>query len=138
MELHYDDLRRLRVGRRKPRDSAKGVLPPYKHLANPNKVFTKQQIMDEIWGMDTESDPHTLDRAHQPPRERSGKHAVRDRHYPGPVLRRSSAMHKQRRFRNNAKVSYILAAIIADIVTVSMVLTYASSICCAAACRLAR
>jgi len=33
-------------------------------------------------------------------------------------------MHKQRCFRNNAKVSYILAAIIAGIVTVSMVLTY--------------
>ncbi|MCE5188729.1 MAG: response regulator transcription factor [Eubacteriales bacterium] len=33
----------------------------YKLLSNPNRVFTKQQIMDEIWGMDTESDPHTLD-----------------------------------------------------------------------------
>ena len=33
----------------------------FKLFSNPNKVFTKQQIMDEIWGMDTESDPHTLD-----------------------------------------------------------------------------
>jgi two-component system, OmpR family, response regulator len=33
----------------------------YKLLSNPNKIFTKQQLMDEIWGMDTESDPHTLD-----------------------------------------------------------------------------
>ena len=33
----------------------------YKLLSNPNKAFTKQQLMDEIWGMDTESDPHTLD-----------------------------------------------------------------------------
>ena len=33
----------------------------YKLLSNPGKVFTKQQLMDEIWGMDTESDPHTLD-----------------------------------------------------------------------------
>lgn len=33
----------------------------YKLLSNPNKVYTKQQLMDEIWGMDTESNPHTLD-----------------------------------------------------------------------------
>ena len=33
----------------------------YKLLSNANRVFTKQQIMDEIWGMVTESDPHTLD-----------------------------------------------------------------------------
>lgn len=33
----------------------------YKLLSYPNKVFTKQQLMDEIWGMDTESDPHTID-----------------------------------------------------------------------------
>lgn len=33
----------------------------YKLLSNPNKVYTKQQLMDEIWGMGTESNPHTLD-----------------------------------------------------------------------------
>jgi len=60
MELHYDDLA-VCV------DGESHVIPQkefyilYKLLANPNKVFTKQQIMDEIWGMDTESDPHTLD-----------------------------------------------------------------------------
>lgn len=32
----------------------------YKLLSYPNKIFTKQQLMDEIWGMDTESDEHTV------------------------------------------------------------------------------
>lgn len=60
MELHYDNLTVTLDGR-------SFVIPQkefyilYKLLASPNKVFTKQQIMDEIWGMDTESDPHTLD-----------------------------------------------------------------------------
>lgn len=59
-ELRYDDLTVCIAG-----DCS--VLPQkefyilYKLLSNPNRVFTKQQIMDEIWGMDTESDPHTLD-----------------------------------------------------------------------------
>ncbi len=60
VELHYDNLA-VSV------DGNSFVIPQkefyilYKLLASPNKVFTKQQIMDEIWGMDTESDPHTLD-----------------------------------------------------------------------------
>ncbi len=59
-ELRYDDLTVCI-------DGECSVLPQkefyilYKLLSNPNRVFTKQQIMDEIWGMDTESDPHTLD-----------------------------------------------------------------------------
>ncbi len=32
----------------------------YKLLSYPNVVFTKQQIMDEIWGYDTESDYSTI------------------------------------------------------------------------------
>lgn len=32
----------------------------YKLLSYPNKTFTKQQLMDEIWGMDSESDEHTI------------------------------------------------------------------------------
>ncbi|MDQ0090466.1 DNA-binding response OmpR family regulator [Paenibacillus anaericanus] len=32
----------------------------YKLLSYPNKTFTKQQLMDEIWGMDSESDEHTV------------------------------------------------------------------------------
>ena len=59
-ELRYDDLTACI-------DGDCSVLPQkefyilYKLLSNPNRVFTKQQIMDEIWGMDTESDLHTLD-----------------------------------------------------------------------------
>lgn len=32
----------------------------YKLISYPNKIFTKQQLMDEIWGMETESDEHTI------------------------------------------------------------------------------
>lgn len=60
MELCYDDLTVCLNGESM-------IIPQkefyilYKLLSNPDKVFTKQQLMDEIWGMDTESDPHTLD-----------------------------------------------------------------------------
>ena len=60
MELCYDDLTVTRNGN--------SIVVPqkefyilFKLLSNLNKAFTKQQLMDEIWGMDTESDPHTLD-----------------------------------------------------------------------------
>lgn len=33
----------------------------YKLLSYPNKIFTRQQLMDEIWGMDTESESRTVD-----------------------------------------------------------------------------
>ena len=33
----------------------------YKMAAYPGKIFTRQQLMDEIWGYDTESDSHTID-----------------------------------------------------------------------------
>lgn len=33
----------------------------YKMAAYPGKIFTRQQLMDEIWGYDSESDPHTVD-----------------------------------------------------------------------------
>ena len=32
----------------------------YKLLSSPGKIFTKQQLMDEIWGMDSESDDRTI------------------------------------------------------------------------------
>ncbi|MCD8055629.1 MAG: response regulator transcription factor [Clostridiales bacterium] len=32
----------------------------YKLLSYPNKIFTRQQLMDEIWGMYTESDERTI------------------------------------------------------------------------------
>lgn len=33
----------------------------YKLVASPNRIFTRRQIMDEIWGMSSETDTHTLD-----------------------------------------------------------------------------
>ncbi len=33
----------------------------FKLASSPNRIFTRKQIMDEIWGVDTESDGHTLD-----------------------------------------------------------------------------
>ena len=32
----------------------------YKMAAAPGRIFTRQQIMDDIWGLDTETDPHTV------------------------------------------------------------------------------
>lgn len=33
----------------------------YKLLSYPNRIFTRQQLMDEIWGMDSETDERTVD-----------------------------------------------------------------------------
>ena len=33
----------------------------YKMASFPGKIFTRQQLMDEIWGYDTDSDTHTVD-----------------------------------------------------------------------------
>ena len=33
----------------------------YKMAAYPGRIFTRQQLMDEIWGYDSESDTHTVD-----------------------------------------------------------------------------
>lgn len=33
----------------------------FKLASSPNRIFTRHQIMDEIWGMDSETDTHTLD-----------------------------------------------------------------------------
>lgn len=33
----------------------------YKLASFPGKIFTRQQIMDDVWGYDIETDPHTLD-----------------------------------------------------------------------------
>jgi DNA-binding response OmpR family regulator len=32
----------------------------YKLMSYPNIIFTRMQLMDEIWGLDTETDEHTL------------------------------------------------------------------------------
>jgi len=33
----------------------------FKLLSNPNKIFTRMQLMDEFWGLDVESDERTID-----------------------------------------------------------------------------
>lgn len=33
----------------------------YKLASYPGRIFTRQQLMDDIWGYDTESDSHTVD-----------------------------------------------------------------------------
>ena len=33
----------------------------YKMVSFPGRIFTRQQLMDEIWAYDSESDPHTVD-----------------------------------------------------------------------------
>lgn len=33
----------------------------FKLLSNPNKIFTRQELMDEIWGMESEVDDRTID-----------------------------------------------------------------------------
>ena len=33
----------------------------YKLLSYPNKIFSRQQLMDEIWGVDSQSDERTVD-----------------------------------------------------------------------------
>ena len=29
--------------------------------ASPGRTFTKQQLMDDVWGVETEADPHTIE-----------------------------------------------------------------------------
>lgn len=60
MELDYDALT-IRVHGESIVIPQKEFYLLYKLLSNPDRVFTKQQLMDEIWGMDTESSTHTLD-----------------------------------------------------------------------------
>ena len=33
----------------------------YKLAASPGRTFTKQQLMDDVWGVETEADPHTIE-----------------------------------------------------------------------------
>ncbi len=48
-------------------DGESSVLPQkefmllYKMASYPGRIFTRQQLMDEIWGYDSESDTHTVD-----------------------------------------------------------------------------
>ena len=48
-------------------DGQSAVLPQkefmllYKMASFPGRIFTRQQLMDDIWGYDSDTDPHTVD-----------------------------------------------------------------------------
>ena len=58
--LVYDTLSVVREDIETPLPQ-KEFLLLYKMAAAPGRIFTRQQIMDDIWGLDTETDPHTVD-----------------------------------------------------------------------------
>lgn len=59
-ELDYDELsvREDREGHILPQ---KEFMLLFKLLSYPNKIFTRRQLIDEIWGLDSESDERTVD-----------------------------------------------------------------------------
>jgi len=59
-ELHYDSLS-VKRGEEKLQLTKKEFLLLFKLLSYPGRIFTRQQLMDEIWGMDAESDERTVD-----------------------------------------------------------------------------
>ena len=58
--LIYDTLTVVRDGEETTLPQ-KEFLLLYKMAAAPGRIFTRQQIMDDIWGLDSETDPHTVD-----------------------------------------------------------------------------
>ena len=59
VNLNYDTVTVIRENERVVLP-LKEFLLLYKLLSYPDKVFTRLQLMDEIWGMDTASDEHTV------------------------------------------------------------------------------
>ena len=58
--LSYDEYT-LKKGKNEYQLPQKEFQLLYKLLSIPNKIFTRQDLMDEIWGYDTESDERTVD-----------------------------------------------------------------------------
>lgn len=58
--LDYEALT-LSVGDQTATLPKKEFLLLFKLLSAPNRIFTRAQIMDEIWGYESESDPRTVD-----------------------------------------------------------------------------
>ena len=58
--LDYDAMTVSRQGERQELPQ-KEFLLLFKLLSYPNKIFTRRQLMDEIWDMDSESDERTVD-----------------------------------------------------------------------------
>ena len=58
--LHYDSLS-VEYGDETQELPQKEFLLLFKLLSYPNKIFTRRQLMDEIWDMESESDERTVD-----------------------------------------------------------------------------
>lgn len=58
--LYYDDLT-VGIANERTELPQKEFLLLYKLLSYPNKIFTRRQLMDEIWDMESESDERTVD-----------------------------------------------------------------------------
>lgn len=58
--LSYDEFT-LKKGKKEYQLPQKEFQLLYKLLSIPNKIFTRQDLMDEIWGYDSESDLRTVD-----------------------------------------------------------------------------
>lgn len=58
--LNYDALT-VTIGGKETLLPQKEFYLLYKLMSYPNKIFTRQQLMDEIWGMDSMSDERTVD-----------------------------------------------------------------------------
>lgn len=58
--LSYDEYT-VKKGKKEYQLPQKEFQVLYKLLSTPNKIFTRQDLMDEIWGYDSESDLRTVD-----------------------------------------------------------------------------
>lgn len=58
--LEYDSMTVIRNGEAQVLPQ-KEFLVLYKLSSEPGRIFTRQQLMDEIWGPDSETYPHTVD-----------------------------------------------------------------------------
>ena len=59
-EFDYDQMT-VRIGSEIQVLPKKEFLLLYKLAASPGRTFTKQQLMDDVWGVETEADPHTIE-----------------------------------------------------------------------------
>ena len=59
-EFDYDQMT-VKIGSETQVLPKKEFLLLYKLAASPGRTFTKQQLMDDVWGVETEADPHTIE-----------------------------------------------------------------------------
>lgn len=58
--LEYDTFT-VKFGDKKTVLPQKEFMLLYKLVSYPGRIFTRQQLMDDVWGYDSESDTHTID-----------------------------------------------------------------------------